>query len=340
MPDSLDDRTNLLLLREICSGNGLEINLTYLSKTLKKHRNTIRHRVRSLLSHRVVDRPVVPFRALFKERPLLVAVYADLQADEQVSKWIREDSNIFGAYRIREGEYNMMMFEFHKDVWSYHAWRDALVVQGKIPDRGIRTPSSAIYLPNRLVKYAPSAAIDLIEEELARKGEVEINGYVLDKLAINVLRHLLDGKGVRVNENLLSKKVGIHRSTIRRRISKMHFEGIIDRPLCRFPLFFTPSNYLLVFSMLEIRGPRRFMSDIAKDPHVSLAYAISEGRFNILLFETHADIESYLRWESNYETKYQGCFGSLKNTYLSPKMTVSIDQQKVSLGIIKEKLGQ
>lgn len=339
MPDLLDDRTNLLLLKEICSGNGLEINLTYLSKRLNRHRNTIRERVRSLLSHKVIDRPVVPFLALFRDRPLLVAVYADLPIDEKVSKWITEDTNIFGAYRIREGDYNMMLFEFHKDVSSYHAWRDTLVRDGKIPDRGTRHPSDALYLPNRLVKYEPNAAIGLIEEDLAKREEIEVNGYVLDRLAVNVLKHLLDGKGVKINEHLLSKKLGIHRSTIRRRISKMQEEKIIDRPLCRFPRFFTPSNFLLVFSMLEVRDPREFLSDIVNDPHVSLAYNISEGRYNVLLFGSHVDIEGYLRWESKYENKYPGRLGSVKNTYLSPKMTISIDQQKVSLGIIEEKLG-
>jgi predicted transcriptional regulator len=338
MSGLLDDDINLLLLREICSGNGLEINLTFLSRCLKKHRNTIRERVRSLLSHGVIDRPVVPFLALFSERPLLVAVYADLREDEKVSKWIREDANVFGAFRVREGEYNMMLFEFHKDVWSYQSWRDTLVYHGKIPERSARTPSSAIYLPNRLVKYEPNAAIQLIEQELAEKGKVEINGYFLDELAVGVLKHLLDGKGVRINESLLSKKLDIHRSTIRRRIAAMLEEQIIYHPLCRFPLFFAPSNLLLVFSMLEVKWPRRFLADIANDPHVSLAYSISEGRFNVLLFEAHSDLENYLRWESGYESKYPGSFGSVKNTYLSPKMTISIDQQKVSLGIIREKL--
>src|SRR5208337_367043 len=162
MSDLLTDRTNLLLLQEICSGNGLEVNLTYLAKRLGKHRNTIRERSNGLFLHKVVDRPVVPFLALFKERPLLVAVYADLPDDTKVSRWIKEDEHIFGAYRIREGDYNMMLFEFHKDVSSYHNWRDTLVSRGMIPDRSVRTPSSALYLPNRHIKYDPSAAIGLI----------------------------------------------------------------------------------------------------------------------------------------------------------------------------------
>jgi len=341
MSDLLDDKFNLLLLREVCSGDGLEVNLTYLSRRLKRHRNTIRERLGRLLSHKVVDRPVVPFLALFKECPLLVVVYADLPEDERVSRWIREDPNIFGAYRIREGEYNMMLFEFQKDVWSYHVWREALVSEGKIPERRHRTPSNALYLSNKLiVKYQPSAPMDLIEEQFSNGEEIEINDYVLDELALKVLRHLIDGNGIKVNENFLSKRIGIHRSTIKRRILKMEEQGIIHRPLCRFPLFFTPSNFLLVFSVLEVRKPRQFLSDIASDPHVSLAYSISEGRYNLLLFESHVDIEDYLRWEKGYENKYPGCFGSIKNSYLSPRMTLSIDQQKVSLGIIRDRLRQ
>jgi DNA-binding Lrp family transcriptional regulator len=341
MPDLLDDPRNLMLLHEVCSGNGLDVNFSGLSKRLKRHRNTIRTRVSSLLSYRIIDRPIVPFLALFRERPLLVVVYADLPEDARVSKWIREDTNVFGAYRVREGDYNMMLFEFHKDIWSYHVWRDALVAEGKIPDRRQRTPSNALYLSNELiVKYQPSAAIDLIEEQFHATGEVTINGYVLDEIALKVLRNILEGNGVKVNENFLSKKLDMHRSTIRRRIERMQDAGIIHHALCRFPLFFTPSNFLMIFSMLEVREPRKFMKDIANDPHVSLAYNISEGRYNTLLFECHADIESYLRWERSYENKYPGCFGSIKNSYLSPRMTVSIDQQKVSLGIIGQRLKQ
>jgi DNA-binding Lrp family transcriptional regulator len=215
------------------------------------------------------------------------------------------------------------------------------VPDGKIPARRGRTASNTLYLSNRLItKYQPSTAIHLIEEQFAKSRQITINDCVLDKLALDVLMCLLDGKGIKVNENFLSKKLGVHRSTIRRRISKMEEEGLIHSPLCRFPLLFTPSNFLLVFSMLEVKDPRKFMSDVANDPHVSLAYSISEGRYNTLLFESHADIESYLRWESSYETKCPECFGSIKNNYLSPRMTISIDQQKVSLGIIAEKLRQ
>jgi hypothetical protein len=92
--------------------------------------------------------------------------------------------------------------------------------------------------------------------------------------------------------------------------------------------------------MLEVKQPDRFLKGIADDPHISLAYKVSEGRYNVALFESHTDIDDYLRWETEYEKKFPNCFGSIKNNYLSPRMTISIDQQKVSLGIIGEELKQ
>ena len=43
-------------------------------------------------------------------------------------------------------------------------------------------------------------------------------------------------------------------------------------------------------------------------------------------------------WEEVYDKRFSGCIGAVKNKYLSPSMTFSIDQQFVSLEIIKHKL--
>jgi len=338
--DLLKDQINLNLLRNICSGKGLDVNLSYLSRHLRRHRNSIRERVRNLLQHKIIDRPIFPFFGLFKEYPLLVAAYADLPDNERVHKWLRNDRNVFAAFRVREGEYNTMLFEFHQSVWSYHVWRDALVLDDKIPRRGERAPSAVYYFANQLIeKYDPTAGATLIEEEFAKRDGIDINGYEIDKLALQVLQHLVNGEGIKVNENLLSKELDVHRRTISKRISKLREAGLILDPCCRFPSFFVPPNYLLVFSMVEIKDSReQIIKDIQRDPHVSLAYRISEGRFNTLLFESHLSIEDHLIWEKEYSDRYPGCFGSTKINYLSPRMTISIDQQKVSLGIIDDKL--
>lgn len=136
LADLLKDKLNLLLLRNICSGNGLDVNLSYLSRHLRRHRNSIRERVRNLLSQKIIDRPIIPFFGLFIEYPLLVSAYADLPDSEKVNEWLRRDRNVFAAFRVREGEYNTILFEFHKSVWHYHIWRDNLVRENKIPGGG------------------------------------------------------------------------------------------------------------------------------------------------------------------------------------------------------------
>jgi len=342
IPAMLHDELNLQLLSKLCAGDGLSINLSYLAKRLKRHRNTIRERVRDLRDHGVIDRPISPFLALYKERPLLVAVYADLPDNDQVKRWLVDDANIFAAFRIREGEYNMMLFELHNSLWSYHTWREALVKEGKIPGRGERIPSSAVYLSNVLIeKYAPNAPVQLIRDYFLEKRLREINGCSLDQLSLEILARLTNGEGISINENSLAKEMDVHRRTVSERIRKLTEAEIIIPPVCRFPSFFVPPDFMLVFSMIEMRRPsEQFVMDVHADPHVSLAYRVSEGRYNLLLFEAHLSLEDYLKWESFYSAKYPGCFGSIKNSYLSPKMTISIDQQKVSLGVIAEKLAE
>ena len=91
--------------------------------------------------------------------------------------------------------------------------------------------------------------------------------------------------------------------------------------------------------MVEVRSSKeKIVKDIIRDPHISLAYNISEDRYNLLLFEAHKSIDDYLKWEDSYNRKYPSCFGSIKASFLSSRMTILIDQQKVSLGLITSKL--
>ncbi|MCX8188262.1 MAG: HTH domain-containing protein [Nitrososphaeria archaeon] len=335
-----NDLLDLLLLEKICSGEGIEINIASLSRLLKKHRKTIKERVDMLLSNRIIDRPVAPFKALFKELPLLVVSYADLPYDSRIIEWLKEDKNIFAAYRIREGESNMLIFEFHKSIWDYHVWRENIVADGKIPERGKRAPSNNFYFSNQgIFKYEPSVGFNLIKEEYEKKGYVEINGCRLDNISLRILECLLKGEGIVVNENELARKLNVSRRTVLKKIQRLKETGIILKPLCRFPNFFVPPNYLLFLSLVEVRSNKdRIVEDILKDDHISLAYHISNGRYNLLLFQNHKDIEDYLTWEDMYTEKYPESLGSIKITLLSPKMTILIDQQKVSLGIIRSKI--
>ena len=287
-----------MLLKKVCSGYVVEVNITGLAKKLKKHKKTIKNRVTSLLKYGVVDRPVFPFKSLFQEYPLLVISYADLPYDEKTVEWLKNDKNVYAAYRIREGESNTVIFEFHKDVWDYHLWREKIAAEGKIPERSKRASSHNYFSNKAIFKYEPSTPIKLIEKEYEEKGSVEVNGYKLDDVAIEVLEHLLRGEGVRVNETLLAKELGLSRRVVLNRLTKMQENGVILNPLCKFPHFFVPPNYLLVLALVEVR---RSLDDVMRrilsDPHITLAYRISEGRYNLLLFGCYKSIEEYLKWE-------------------------------------------
>ena len=66
MTDLLNNELNLKLLKYIVSGEGVEINISELSKNLSKHRITIKDRVNQLLEHKIINKPQYPFPWLFK----------------------------------------------------------------------------------------------------------------------------------------------------------------------------------------------------------------------------------------------------------------------------------
>ncbi len=338
MQDLLKDRLNLQLLKFVCSGSGVQVNINHLSKRFGKHRKTVKDRVTRLLAHRLVDRPVCPFLGLFRELPLLVTVYAELPSDRKTAEWMKKDSHIFGAFRIRQEEYNTLLLMFYKSVLDYQMWRESLVKNGKIPERAGRQPSNASYFPTGAVmKYEPGAGIGLIENEFLRRKKagkkLRVEGFGIDELTLSILKCLVNGEGLKVNENWLSKKLGVHRKTIANRIAAMTKAGLILPPVCRFPSFFMPPGFLLVLSLVELKDPRgKALARIANDPHVSLAFRISLGRYNTLMFSAHHKIEEHLAWDAEQD------FGAAKIVYLTSRMTVSIDQQKVSLSVIDERL--
>lgn len=338
MQDLLKDRLNLRLLKLVCSGSGVQVNINYLSKKFGKHRKTVKDRVANLISHGLVDRAVCPFLGLFMELPLLVTVYADLPNDRKTTDWMKKDSHIFGAFRIRQEEYNTLLLMFHKGVLDYQTWRESLIESGKIPERAGRHPSNASYFPTGAVmKYKPGAGIELIEKEFLRRKKagkkLRMEGSEMDELALSILKCLVNGEGLKINENWLSEKLGVHRKTVANRIAAMTRAGLILPPVCRFPSFFMPPGFLLVLSLVEFNEPgEKAMARMANDPHVSLAFRISMGRYNALMFSAHPKIEEHLAWDAEQD------FGAAKIIYLTSRMTVSIDQQKVSLAVIDEKL--
>jgi DNA-binding Lrp family transcriptional regulator len=341
-PEMLEDEANLLLLRNLVSGGCVSVNLSALAKATGRHRNTVRSEVDELLKQRVVDRPVCPFMGLYREYPLLVVVRADLPDEKRVKDWVAHDKHIFAAYWSRHAEYNMLLLIYQKDVLAYQLWRESLTEEHKIPPREARLPSYSLYVSNQLMmKYQPSAAIGLMEAELNRVGKLEINGVTLDRPRFQVLRHLVSGGVFKLNENYLSRELRIHRKTIMKRIDRLLQEGWILKPVCRFPDLLCPPNYVLVYSMMEVhKAKERVTLALQNDPHVAMALRISIGGYNLLLISAHPDVTEHMEWEQSLSKRFPSSIGRVDVTYLSPRTKILIDQQKVSLGIIEERLAR
>jgi len=339
MADLLNDRLNLDILENICSGTGVEVNISALANSFKRHRNTIKEQVKSLFEHKIIDRPIFPFLWLYEEYPLLVVVRADLPRNEQLDRFLKEDEHIFGAFYVRDEEYNTLLIEFFKDLYSYGEWRKKIVAENKIPPREFRYPSHGLFFSNRLIiKYQPQSPIYKMEERYRNGEEIELNGYRLNNLCFQIMKKLVLGEGIRTNENLLAQRLDVHRKTIERRIADLVRAGVVASPACRFPKFFVPPDHILVYYLVEIKKSMdKIVRAVKSDPSIPLALEANVGRYNLLLFGALSNVEDSFKWEEGYDSRFPDCFGAMKKIYLSPQMTASIDQQKVSLNIIRQR---
>jgi len=344
MSDLLDDRENLFLLESLVSGDAVSVNFSALSKILNKHRNTIKKKVEAIFDHRIIDRPICPFLGLYKVYPLLAVVRMNLPEDEKFVKWVKEDPHIFAAFRSRQGEYDTLLFVYQQSITSYQMWMESipsiLKINYGISDRDAKLVSSTAYFSNQLmVKYDPSSGISLMERDFKEKGELTINEHELDEIDLKIIRCLVSGEGIKINQTLLCQKTGLHRKTVEKRIGALLKERLISEPMCRFPNFFVPPNYVLTYSLFDIKDSKeKVIQEIRKDPHVPIAIRIIHERYNLLLFGNHHSISDHLRWEEGYRKRFPNSFGSANITYLSPEMTISFDQQIVSLSLFKDRL--
>ena len=349
MSELLEDMDNLKLMEELVSGNAVSVNISELSRILGKHRNTIKNKVDAILEHKIIDPPTYPFHGLYRVYPLLAVVHLDIpdgkDCTEGIIKWIKEDPQIFAAFRTRQGEYDTLLFTYHEDITAYQLWMSTvpsiLKINYAIQEDECNFESSTAYFSNQLmIKYNPSTGINLIEKDFREHGGLKLRGYELDELDLDILRCLVNGKGIKTNNTMLCEKTGLHRKTIEKRIDAMQRGGLLGVPLCRFPNFFVPPNYLLTYILVQFKQlDERVLNEIIIDTSIPIAIQTIHGKFNMLLFGNHTGLDEHLRWEENYRTMFPDSFGSAQITYLSPEMTINFNQQIVSLCYIRSKLG-
>jgi len=350
MSKLLDDVDNLKLLEELVSGNAVSVNISELSRILGKHRNTIKNKVETIFRHNILDLPIYPFHGLYRVYPVLAIIKVDIpdckDCTQGIIKWITEDPQIFAAFRSRQGEYDTLLFTYHENITNYQLWMSSvpsiLEINYGVDEEFSHFKSSTAYFSNQLmVKYNPSTGINLIERDYYRNGSVKLRGYELDELDLDIIRCLVNGKGVKTNHTLLCERTGLHRKTVEKRIDLLMQERLLAMPVCRFPNFFVPPNYLLTYMLVQFRRlDERILNEIIIDPSIPIAIQTIHEKYNMLIFGNHSSLDDHIRWEENYRTLFPDSFGSAEITYLSPEMTINFNQQIVSLSYIRGRLGE
>ncbi len=350
MSELLNDIDNLKLLEELVSGHAVSVNISELSRTLGKHRNTIKNKVDALLEHKILHDPFYPFNGLYRVYPLLGIIKLDIpdckDCTDKIIQWIKEDPQIFAAFKSRQNEFDTLLFTYHENITSYQIWMSTipsiLKIKYGVEEEYSHFNSSTSYFSNQLmIKYNPSTGINLIEQDFNKNGKITLRGYDLDQLDIDIMKCLVNGKGIKTNQSILCERTGLHRKTIEKRIETLIEERLILEPVCRFPNFFVPPNYLLTYTLIQFKQlDEKVINEIIIDPNIPIAILTIHNKFNMLLFGNHTSLDDHLKWEERYRNNFPDSFGSAEIVYLSPEMNINFDQQIVSLSYIKNRLGE
>ena len=342
MKGTLEDHLNLKIMELICSGTGVSVNISELSNIFEKHRNTIKNNITKLFEYKILERPSYPFSQLFKEWPLLVIEKANFQRDLKTNTFIEKDPSIWAAFFAKENDYNTLLIEFHKDLYSYQNWRESIITDGKITLEEKSYPSEAVFLTMKnLIKYNPPESVQIIQNNFENNRHKELNGLKINEFKIELIKLLLTGKGISTNENYLGNVLNVHRRTVKRRIEKLLNQRILDNPICCFPRVWVPPEYSLVFSLFEVkRNYDLLLRTFKNDPHVPILFRATVDKFNIALFGIFYKMEDFLEWAEEYDQRFPKCIGAVRNTFLSPKMTFSITHNYVTLSYIQNKINR
>ncbi|MFX1512829.1 MAG: hypothetical protein ACFFCQ_09605, partial [Promethearchaeota archaeon] len=165
------------------------------------------------------------------EFPLLVISKSELIRDQKTKLFIDKDPQIYAAFFFREDCYNTLTLEFHKDFSSYQQWLDNILTKITVMDT--RCPTDALFLgTEHLIKFDPSAPIEILIENFVNNRHKKINGINLDSLSLRIIESVLKGKGIKTNENFLAKELNISRNTVERKINLLLEKRIISNPVC------------------------------------------------------------------------------------------------------------
>lgn len=116
-----------------------------------------------------------------------------------------------------------------------------------------------------------------------------------DRLDLKILRHIIPGNFVKANISQISRELGIHRATAKRKLNMLFDKKILNPSLYPFPFLFERYPLLVLVKADMPRNPNatEFYKD---DSHIFAAFSCMEGSYNTLLIEFFEDLESYHSW--------------------------------------------
>lgn len=337
-----DDLVCLKLLEQLVNGIGVEINITELSKIFDKHRNTIAHKINKFFEHKILEKPFCSFTHIFDKHSIMVIEKGDFPRDVKTNTWIKNDSSIWNAYCIKEEEYNTLLLILIDDLFTYNKWHESIVEESKITFGERIFPSEPLFLSTKSIfKFNPTESFRLLETNFNSTHDVLINGLKFDELSINLLGALLNGQGIRINENYLARQLHVNRRTAQRRIDSLLENNIICQPVCRFPNLWAPPDYFQILSLVEIKKDKhQIIQYLKQDPHVPFLITANYQRYNVVFFSVFKMMNEYLLWQENYDQQFPDSFGAIKNTFVSPAMTFQQDPEYISKCYIQQLLNR
>lgn len=340
----LNDELNLEILKLICSGKGVDINVNYLSRKLNKHRTTIYQKITKLLEHRIIEKPIYNFYGLLNELPLLVMEKGDFPRTPEINHWIEKDPHIWGAFFVKYEDFNTFLIILQKDLYTYQEWKESFLENEKFKSSIQQNyyPSEVVYLSTKnIIKYKPHVSIPLISNYLKIDENFKLSNLRFDTLTLDILATLANGEGISTNYNELSKLLNVHRKTIQRRVDILLQNNLINPPSCYFPRKWSPPDFILVFSLIEIKKYKnRLFNYLLNDNHIPLAIKTQANNYNLVTFGNFYKIEDHLTWMEDIDQRFPDTIGAIKNLYLSPKMTFSISLNYVALTYIDKLLNE
>ncbi len=291
------DRLAFEALQHTFSEGVATLNIEALARKLEVHRLTAARRVERLYEEKVLTPPQPRIEWGKLGRGLMTLTLTKLKAGQRKKR--REQAERepqLLAYGETSSERDINWFELS-------AWLDIEHYLKRQEKAKRLNPHHTIiaHMPTRRMAHWPIAS--LVERAPAMKN--------MDKLTQNLLLEIFSRSYVKVNENAVARRLGVHRQTVKRRLDAMEKGGLVRRvaPEIRWEKLGLP---LCVITLIDFDPAKR--GEITK--HAASSGRVrwsgpctSESTLNTFLLSLHADLQGYVDWMEGLRESFEKSMG-------------------------------